>query len=248
MSEVSTRGGSAWVTGAGGGMGRASALRLAAAGYPVALSGRRADALSETRSMIEAAGGRALEVPLDVADQDAVLRAAERIADELAPVQVLVASAGLNTPKRYWRDQSMQDLSAIVSVNLVGAAAAAKAVLPGMRSAGRGTIVFISSYSGWRFSPDAGVAYSASKTALSSLAETLNAQENGAGIRATNLCPGDVDSDFLSMRPVVPDADARSVMLTPDDIAATVEFVVTSPEHVCVNELVVTPVKKEKRA
>src|SRR5690606_2657051 len=134
--------------------------------------------------------------------------------------------------------------SAIVTTNLIGAAATAGAVLPGMRAAGGGSVVFISSYSGWRFSPDAGVAYSASKTALSSLAESLNAQENQFGIRATNLCPGDVDSDFLRLRPSVPDEAARSSMLSPDDVAAAVQFIIDSPAHVCVNELVISPVKK----
>lgn len=234
----------AWVTGAGGGMGRASAVRLAASGYTVALSGRRMDALADTGDLVEDAGAEAMLVPLDVSDADAVEDAAVRIGDALGPITAVVASAGLNTPQRYWRDQEVEQFSSIVSTNLIGAAVTAGAVLPGMRAAGGGSVVFISSYSGWRFSPDAGVAYSASKTALSSLAESLNAQENQFGIRATNLCPGDVDSDFLRLRPVVPDATARTSMLSPDDVAAAVQFIVDSPAHVCVNELVISPVKK----
>ena len=77
----------------------------------------------------------------------------------------------------------------------------------------------VSSYSGWRFSPYAGVAYSASKTALAAVCQTLNAQEAGHGVRACHLCPGDVDTDFLELRPKVPGADARAAMLTPDDVA-----------------------------
>jgi len=234
----------AWVTGAGGGMGRASAVRLATSGHVVALSGRRSDALAETGELVEAAGGEAMLVPLDVSDVDAVEAAASRIEQELGAITAVVASAGLNTPQRYWRDQEVAQFSAIVTTNLIGAAATAGAVLPGMRAAGGGSVVFISSYSGWRFSPDAGVAYSASKTALSSLAESLNAQENQFGIRATNLCPGDVDSDFLRLRPSVPDEAARSSMLSPDDVAAAVQFIIDSPAHVCVNELVISPVKK----
>src|SRR5690606_31103868 len=138
------------------GMGRASAVRLAASGHVVALSGRRSDALAETGKLVEAAGGEAMLVPLDVSDVDAVEAAASRIEQELGAITAVVASAGLNTPQRYWRDQEVAQFSAIVTTNLIGAAATAGAVLPGMRAAGGGSVVFISSYSGWRFSPDAG--------------------------------------------------------------------------------------------
>jgi NADP-dependent 3-hydroxy acid dehydrogenase YdfG len=225
-------------------MGRAVALRAAAAGYAVAVSGRRADVLDAIVDEIREAGGTASAVPLDVTDTDAVPRARDAVNAALGPITDLVLSAGLNTPTRYWRDQTMTDFAAIVQTNLVGAAAVVDAVLPDLRRVGGGAIVFVSSYSGWRFSPDAGVAYSASKTAVSSLAETLNAQENINGVRACNLCPGDVDSDFLSLRPSVPGDDARRSMLSPDDVAAAVQFVLDGPPHVCINELVISPVKK----
>ena len=106
-------------------------------------------------------------------------------------------------------------------------------------------VVFVSSVSGWQFSPDAGVAYSASKSALASLAAHLNAQENRHGVRACTVCPGDIDTDFLGLRPVVPGESDRALMLSPEDVARTVQFVLDSPPHVCVNELVVTPTKKE---
>ena len=234
----------AWITGAGSGMGRASARRLALSGFAVALSGRREDALDGVAREIRSEGGTAVAAPLDVTDTASIAACHDHIVAELGTVTDLVLSAGLNDPQRSWRDQSLESVNAIVATNLLGPVGAVQAVLPGMRERGEGTIVFISSYSGWRFSPDAGVAYSASKTALSSLSETLNAQENAHGVRACNLCPGDVDSDFLSMRPSVPDAVARQSMLSPDDVAASVAFVIESPATVCVNELVVTPVKK----
>jgi NADP-dependent 3-hydroxy acid dehydrogenase YdfG len=88
------------------------------------------------------------------------------------------------------------------------------------------------------------VAYSASKTAVGSLAAHLNFQENRHGVRACAVCPGDIDSDFLSLRPVVPGGSDREQMLSPADVARTVQFVLDSPPHVCINELVVTPTKK----
>ena len=91
--------------------------------------------------------------------------------------------------------------------------------------------------------PDAGAAYSASKTALGPLVATLNAQENRHGIRACHLCPGDVDSDFLDRRPTVPGAGERAVMLSPEDVGRAVAFVLTSPPHVVIDELVISPAK-----
>ena len=233
----------AWVTGAGSGMGRASALAAARQGRPVALSGRRRETLEEVAAEIRAGGGTALVVPLDVTDRSAVREAAARIAHELGPVEALVLSAGRNAPQRYWRDQDLEEFAAITETNLLGPVAVIDAVLPGMREREAGTVVLISSYSAWRFSPDAGTAYSASKTALGPLAATLNAQENAHGIRACHLCPGDVDSDFLDQRPVVPDAAARAAMLTAEDVGRAVAFVLDSPPHVVIDELVISPAK-----
>jgi len=90
----------------------------------------------------------------------------------------------------------------------------------------------------------AGVAYSASKSALRALCQTLNAQEAAHGVRACHLCPGDVDTDFLSLRPQVPGNEARSVMLRPDDVGRAVSFVLQSPPWVRVDELVISPVSQ----
>lgn len=233
-----------WVTGAGSGMGRATSVAAARLGYRVALTGRRADALDRTAELVAEAGGRSLVQAMDATDDDDVRAAHDTILGRWGPVTRTVLSAGLNTPYRYWRDQSVSTFAEIVQTNLIAAARVVDHVLPGMRDAGDGVVVLISSYSGWRFSPDAGVAYSASKTALASLAESLNAQENANGIRACHLCPGDVDTEFLTMRPTVPGTSDRREMLSADDIARAVLFVMESPSHVCINELVISPTKK----
>ncbi|ROP34550.1 NADP-dependent 3-hydroxy acid dehydrogenase YdfG [Pseudokineococcus lusitanus] len=231
----------AWVTGAGSGMGRASALRLAGAGLAVAVSGRRRELLEQLVAEVTAAGGRAVAVPLDVQDADAVGPAHERVVAALGPVTDLVAAAGLNVPERYWRDQHLDEVTAVVDTNLLGVVRPVQAVLPGMRAAGGGTVTVISSYAGWQHSPHAGVAYSASKSALASVCRSLNDQEGEHGVRACHLCPGDVDTDFLAQRPSVPDAAARRRMLTADDVARAVAFVHTAPAHVRVDELVISP-------
>ena len=231
-----------WVTGAGSGIGRAAAVAGAASVGRVALSGRRIDPLVETAQLLTEAGGEPLTLPLDARDPDAVRRAHQRILADWPEVSDLVLAAGVNTPQRYWTNQSMWEFEAIVDTNLTAVVKIIDTVLPGMRARGGGQIVVVSSFSAWRFTPYAGVAYSASKTALAAICTSLNAQEAASGIRACHLCPGDVDTDILNLRPEVPDAEARSVMLSPEDVARAVRFVLDSPPQVRIDELVISPV------
>jgi len=221
-------------------MGRAAAVSAAAAGWTVALTGRRLDALRQTASQIESAGGTAIIAQADVQDLDSLRDAYDSIRENDAPVSALVLAAGLNAPERAWADQSMAEFERIVQTNLTAVAATIDLALPDLRRTS-GTVVVVSSVAGWRFAPNAGVAYSASKSALAAVCASLNAQETAAGVRACHLCPGDVDTDFLALRPQVPGDEARSVMLTPDDVARAVQFVLDSPSHVRINELVITP-------
>jgi NADP-dependent 3-hydroxy acid dehydrogenase YdfG len=199
--------------------------------------------LEETARLVERAGGEALVLPLDARDGDALAQARAAIVAAWTSVDDLVLSAGLNTPRRTWADQSMSEVQRVVDTNLTAVVRAVDAVLPDLRTAG-GQVVVISSYAAWRFSPFAGVAYSASKSALRALCQTLNAQEAPHGVRACHLCPGDVDTEFLTLRPQVPGDDARSVMLRPDDVGRAVSFVLESPPWVRIDELVISPVSQ----
>jgi NADP-dependent 3-hydroxy acid dehydrogenase YdfG len=230
-----------WITGGGSGMGRASAIAAAHSGWRVAVSGRRPAAVEATVAAVRDAGGQALAVPVDVTDATALNEAHRSIVETWGPVTGLVLAAGLNAPRRAWADQSIAEFAGIVDTNLTSVARVIDLVLPGMRVAKSGNVVVVSSRSAWRFSPGAGVAYMSSKSALSMLVASLNDQENGNGVKACHLCPGDVDTDFLELRPTVPDADQRGTMLSADDVARTVRFVLDSPHHVRIDELVVTP-------
>lgn len=234
-------GGVSWVIGGGSGIGRGAAEALAASGRPVIVSGRRVDELDRTVAEIAATGGRAVAVPVDVGDAASVARAGAAIQAEHGPIDMLVYSAGTNVTNRYWRDTTPDDFARVLDVNLTGATRAVHAVLDGMRANGGGLIVLVSSWAGWRFAPGAGAAYSASKTAMGSLAETLNAQERHAGIRATHLCPGEVRTDILRTRPVVPSEAEQELMLTPADLGTAVRFIAELPARICVNEFVITP-------
>jgi NADP-dependent 3-hydroxy acid dehydrogenase YdfG len=229
-----------WVTGAGSGMGRAAAVAAAALGRRIALSGRRSEALEAVADEVRSAGGDALVVPLDVTDVAAIERTHATIADAWGRVDDLVLSAGLNTPRRTWSDQRIDDFQAVVATNLTAVAAVVQASIEDLRAAA-GVVVVISSVAGWGFRPGTGIAYAASKTAVGVLCRDLNAAEWSNGVRATHLCPGDVDTDFLSMRPQVPDAAGREGMLSPDDVARAVLFALDAPPHVRIDELVITP-------
>ena len=223
-------------------MGRAAAVAAAASGWKVAVSGRRPDAVAAAADDVRQQGAEALEVPVDVRDAGALREAHDRISGTWGPVNGLVVSAGLNAPRRSWSDQSMDEFADIVDTNLTGVARVVDLVLPGMRSAGEGNIVVVSSRSAWRFSPGAGAAYMSSKAALGMLVASLNDEEGVNGIKACHLCPGDVDSDFLDLRPNVPGDEQRASMLSPEDVARSVQFVLEGPRHVRIDELVITPV------
>jgi NADP-dependent 3-hydroxy acid dehydrogenase YdfG len=231
-----------WVTGGGSGMGRAAAVAAAEAGWHVAVSGRRPTELDSTAARVREAGVEALPVPVDVRDPQSLAAAHGRIRDGLGPVTGLVLAAGLNAPRRTWADQSMEEFSAIVDTNLLAVARTIDLVLPGMRAAGAGNIVVVSSRAAWRFSPGAGVAYMASKSALGALTASLNDTEGEHGVKACHLCPGDVDTDFLALRPEVPDEEQRTTMLSASDVARAVRFVLDSPAGVRIDELVITPI------
>jgi NADP-dependent 3-hydroxy acid dehydrogenase YdfG len=232
-----------WVTGGGSGMGAASAEAAARDGWTVVLSGRRVDRLEQVAATITASGGTAAVLPLDAADPAAVASARDTVLERFGRLDAVVLAAGLNAPRRRWDDQSLPDFRAIVDTNLTAVVTVVDAALPALRESG-GVVVVVSSYAGWSFQPGAGVAYSASKTALGSVVRSLNQQEAHHGVRATHLCPGDVATDFLDQRPSVPDADARSVMLQPEDIARAVSFVLEAPSYMRVDELVVSPVSQ----
>lgn len=225
-------------------MGAAAAGQAARSGWRVALSGRREHALKQVAEQIAEAGGESLVVPVDVTDADQVAQAHDAIVDTWDRIDGLVLSAGLNSPKRSWADQELDSFAAIIDTNLTGVVRVIDAALPQLRAAGNGVVVVISSYAGWQFNPGSGVAYSASKTALSSVAISLNKQEAAHGVRACHLCPGDVATDFLTMRPVVPDQEAQDRMLTADDIGRAVGFVLDSPPHVRIDELVISPISQ----
>jgi NADP-dependent 3-hydroxy acid dehydrogenase YdfG len=227
------------ITGAGSGVGRAIAHLFAQDGWRIALIGRRLEMLQETASGLPS-NSIAL-FACDVGDPDAVKQMAADVLARFGHVDVLVNAAGTNTPKRSWRELSHADYDALLAANLHGAFYCVEAFLPGMRQRGAGTVVNINSEAGRLASPKAGVAYVAAKFGLAGLTQSLNAEERANGIRACSIFPGDIDTPILDKRPQPPTADARALMLKPEDIAECVKLAVTLPSRAIIEELVIRP-------
>ena len=191
----------AWVTGAGSGIGLAGAQALAAAGATVVMSGRRVELLTQQAEALRAAGGQAEVAVLDVADGPAVAQVAEAIVTRHGRIDVLLNSAGLNTPHRRWQALSPVAWREVVGVNLDGCFHTVHAVLPTMRCQGGGLVINVSSWAGVHHPTFTGAAYNASKHAVTALTETINMEEGRHGIRACALCPGEVDTPILDSRP-----------------------------------------------
>jgi NADP-dependent 3-hydroxy acid dehydrogenase YdfG len=231
----------AWVTGAGTGIGLAGVKALADGGATVVMSGRRKEVLEPEAEKLAIRGFKVDVEALDVADKKAVKRAAERIAQRHARIDILVNSAGLNVPNRYWKNQTLEGWDEVIGINLDGSFYTTYAVLPGMRSRKDGIVINISSWSGAYHVKLTGAAYNASKAAVIAMTETINMEECTNGIRACAICPAEVSTPIMEKRPVPPSAEDRARMLQPEDLGATIRFVAELPARACVNQLIISP-------
>jgi NAD(P)-dependent dehydrogenase (short-subunit alcohol dehydrogenase family) len=233
----------ALVTGAGSGIGRAAAVRLAREGAALALVGRTAARLQETRASIRDTDVECY--PADVGEPAAVDAVVAAVLSRFLRLDVVVNAAGINVRRRSLADTAVEDYERVLDTNLRGAFLLSRAVLPAMRAQGGGTIVHISSDSGLRGNDFAGVAYTASKFGVRGLVEAINAEERRHGIRATAIFPGEVNTPILDQRPVPVPAEARQRMLQPDDVAECIALAATLPPRAIVEHLVIRPLAQE---
>ena len=225
------------ITGAGSGVGAATALALSKQGWMVALVGRRKDALEAVAAQIPGA----LVCPCDIGDSDAVAAMGARVLAEFGEVEVLVNAAGTNAPRRSLEVLSLADYRAMIDTNMNGAYYCVQAFLPQMRARGSGTIVNIVSDAARQASPKAGPGYSMSKFGVVGLTQAINAEERPRGIRACAILPGDIDTPLLDKRPVPPDAAARARMMQPEDVAECVLLAIHLPARATIEEILVRP-------
>jgi len=231
----------AWVTGAGSGIGRASAIALALDGATVVLTGRRKEPLDEVAAEIVKAGGKAVAEPADAGDAKAVQAVADRIKARLGRLDILFNNAGLNVALRNWDQLTAEGVDTTIDGNLRSAFYCTLAALPMMRAQKDGLIIHTSSWAGRYVSLVSGAAYSAAKHAMLAMSESINQQECLNGIRSCCLCPAEVATPILDKRPVPVSAEQRARMIQPEDMAAIVLFVSHMPASVVLNEILVSP-------
>ncbi|MBA3274070.1 MAG: SDR family oxidoreductase [Chthoniobacterales bacterium] len=230
------------VTGAGSGVGRACAIRLANEGYAVAVLSRREPTLHETIALAnESARKNMLAIPCDIGDEPAVADMARKVLARFEQVDVLINAAGTNTAERSLAQLSSANYHDMMGANMHGAYYCVQAFLRGMRERKRGDIIVINSLAGRRASELSGVAYSMSKFAAAGLVQSINAEENKNGIRACSIFPGDIHTPLLDKRAIPPSQDARQKMLTPDDVTDCVMLALKLPDRAVVEEIVVRP-------
>ncbi len=229
------------ITGAGSGVGQATALALAQQDWHVALVGRRKAALLATAKLAGHRHSNLLVCPCDIGDVAAVNKMARRALKEFGSVEVLVNAAGTNAPRRALEVLSLDDYHAMLNTNLNGAYYCVQAFLPQMRARRSGTIVNIVSDAGKQASPKAGPAYVMSKFGLAGLTQSINAEERANGIRACAIFPGDIDTPLLDKRPAPPSAEARARMMRAEDIAACALLCLNLPRRAVIEEMLVRP-------
>jgi NADP-dependent 3-hydroxy acid dehydrogenase YdfG len=241
---MSLEGKTALITGGGTGIGAGCALAMAQAGCRVAISGRREDKLRETAAKFQGSPEiliRAADVSIRNEANDLVSWATE----SLGQIDILLNSAGINIVKRQMSTIDPADWDKLMQVNATAAFNTMHAVLPQMRERQDGLIINISSVAGLRASMLGGVAYSASKFAMTALGTCVGLEERNNGIRVTNVYPGEVETPILDARPVPVSAEHRARILQPEDIAAMVVAIAQLPPRAHVPDIVVKPTTQE---
>ena len=231
----------ALVTGAGSGIGRSTALALAAAGATVVANGRRTGPLDAVVAEIVAAGGRASSVTADLTTAPEAERLAGACVDQHGKVDIVVNNAGFSSKVRSARYLDAEEWTAVWQVNVLGPVMLTRALLPAMIDAGEGTVITVSSIGGLRPNVMAGSAYCSAKAAVAAYMTELAGEVRNLGVRCTTIYPGEVDTPILDNRALNPGETERSKMAHPDDVAAAILMVASLPARATVEELTIAP-------
>lgn len=227
----------ALVTGATEGIGRATAFALGRAGYRVAACARTEAKLDALVRELAAEGIEAAGAAADVGVAAEVAGAVERLTAALGEVDVLVNNAGVLIARPV-EELSLEEWDVTMATNLRGLFLMTRAVLPGMRARGRGTIVNVASLAG-RNGFAGGTAYTASKHGVLGFSRSLMLEVRKQGLRVVAVCPGSVATGMLRDQPMLKSDPAR--ILRPEDVAETILHAIRLPDRAMVSELDVRP-------
>jgi NADP-dependent 3-hydroxy acid dehydrogenase YdfG len=236
MTPAGVGGGTALVTGASSGIGAATVRALAAAGFETVAAARRLDRCEELAREV---GGRALR--LDVADPHSV----EASAQEVGELAVIVHSAGGAIGLEPIAAADEEGWRTMFESNVLGVVRVTRALLPALRSSGRGHVVIVGSVAGFEVY-EGGGGYAAAKHAAHAVAKTLRLELLPDGIRVTEVAPGLVETEFSLVRFGGDGQRASEVYrglepLRAEDVADLIAFVVTRPPHVDVDYVTIKP-------
>ena len=242
----SIRGKWALITGATSGFGKATADLLAKNGCNVIITGRRAERLEALTNILkEKYEVHVLPYCFDVRDLNQCIEMAnDLVTREIVP-DILINNAGLASGKDKIYEGLVSDWEKMIDTNIKGLLYITRSVLPMMVARNEGHVINIGSVAGHQVYPEGNV-YNASKFAVKALNEAINLDLAGTNIRCCSIDPGAAETEFSKVRFHNDHAKAAKVYegyqpLTPEDIANIIYFVVTSPPHVNITNLVVYP-------
>lgn len=234
----------ALITGGATGIGYGIARAFAAEGCRVAIAGRRANAL---QAAVTAWTGQPAMIAqtCDVSDRASVNALVDWATKELGQIDILVNAAGTNIKNRSMAEMLPEQFDEVMAANATGVYNCMYAVLPQMRARKDGLIINISSISGKRAFAIGGIAYVASKFAMSGLSTAVANEDNKHGIRVTTIYPGEVDTPILEKRPKPVTDEHRAAILKPEDFADIVVAIATLPKRAHVPELILKPTHQD---
>lgn len=195
MQTLSNR--TALVTGAGSGIGKATALLLAQEGANVAVLSRTQEEVDAVAAEIEGQGGKAISITADISDDQDMARAIARVVERFGKLDIVVANAGINGVWAPIEEITPEEWDKTITVNLRGTYLTLHHAVPRLEAAGGGAVVIISSINGTRtFTTPGASAYSATKAAQVAMAQQLALELGPRGIRVNAVCPGAIESEI----------------------------------------------------
>lgn len=236
----------AFITGATSGIGEAIASKFAHNNFDVIISGRRKDRLSELKTKLVAeSDSRVLIVPMDVTQREEVKESIEQLPESWKKIDVLVNNAGLAVGLNKLHEGDIDDWERMINTNIKGLLYVTRYIVPLMKKFGSGQLINIGSTAGKEVYPGGNV-YCATKHAVDALSKALRIDLLGENIKVSQINPGLVETEFSMVRFKGDSNKANPVYqgydpLQSQDIADIAFYLTTLPPHVCINDLVVTP-------
>src|SRR5436305_13349126 len=234
------------VIGASSGIGRATALLFARSGAKVVASARRPDRLAELEAETKAIGFPMNVQAADASKADEMKTLVDDTNAKFGSVDIMIYAAGTNIPGRALSVLNPETWDMMLDANWNGAYYATYAVLPGMRAAGGGLLLYISSISGL-LADASGASYQAAKRGVVGLAHAARYEERQNGIRTCVVCPGLVDTELVHKRPVKPTPEMLDAALPSEDVVALTLPIAIYPPSAIAPEIQILPTTNPRK-